>query len=93
MGIIDKTLLIAEVELLLKDINFQQPEKESLEWYLRNNLIDYLEDLKKIESPGDLKICTRILSRFCVESMDWDTPLFKRCTKITEIGLKIAKNS
>jgi len=93
MGTIDKTSLIAEVELLMRDINFQQPEKESLEWYLRNNLTDYLTELKKIESPSDLKISTRILSRFCLESMDWDTPLFKRCTKITELGLKIAKNS
>lgn len=93
MGIIDKTLLIAEVELLLNDISFKQPEKESLEWYLRNNLINYLENLKNIENPSDLKISTRILSRFCIESMDWDTPLFKRCTKITELGLKIVKNS
>lgn len=87
-----KNQLINEVELLLGDLDVNSPAFESLEWYLRNNLADYLKKIKTSENSHDLKIATKILSRFCLESMDWDTPLFKRCTKITEFGLKLAKN-
>jgi len=90
---IDKTQLIREIGLLLNDIEVKQPEKESLEWYLRNNLNDYLKVIDKVDNSNDLKIATKILSRFCLESMDWDTPLFKQCTKITELGLKLSKTT
>ena len=93
MMLSDKALLVAEVELFLRDLGLQKPQKESVEWYLQNNLIEYLSELQKTQNLCDLKTPTKILSRFCLDSMDWDTPLFKRCTKITELGLKIAKNS
>lgn len=86
------TQLITEVKLLIKELAAHESVKESHEWYLKNNLAIYLEELEKIKNTDELKIATRIFSRFCLESMDWDTPLFKRCTKITELGLKIAKN-
>ncbi len=91
MEIINKNKLISEVEVLLSELDVQQPQQESLEWYLKNNLYDYLQDVEKTNNANDLKIATKILSRFCLESMDWDTPLFKRCTKITELGLKVSK--
>lgn len=91
MAAINKEELIKEVTLFLKDIDTENPKLESLEWYLRNNLGDYLLDIKKADTSIQIKKATYILSRFCIESMDWDTYLFQRCTKITELGLKLAK--
>lgn len=91
--VIDKHELIKEAQLFLIDSKKNEPRKESLEWYLINNLIKYLEALNTSKTAGEIKVATEKLDMFCVESMDWDTSLFKRCTQITELGLKIAKNS
>ncbi len=91
METISKNQLIIEVRSFLNALAVQQPKQESLEWYLANNLEDYLKDLEEAQKPNEIKVATKILSRFCIESMDWDTPLFKRCTKITELGLKVSK--
>lgn len=93
MVVINKDQLVDAIKKLLEDLDIKQQERESLEWYLKNNLNDYLSSVERASTPNDLKKATRVLSRFCLDSMDWDTPLFKRCSQITELGLKIAKNS
>lgn len=90
---INKQQLINEVQSFLHDIEIMNPKKESLEWYLVNNLKKYLKELISAETITQIKKSTEIIDIFCVESMDWNTALFKRCTKITELGLKITKNS
>ncbi|OGT26075.1 MAG: hypothetical protein A3B71_04235 [Gammaproteobacteria bacterium RIFCSPHIGHO2_02_FULL_42_43] len=91
--LIEKQQLINEVQTFLQELKKNNPERESLEWYLINNLNRYLESLTAAGSAQEIKIATKILSRFCVDCMNWDTTLFKQCTKITHLGLKIAKNN
>ena len=93
MVAINKSQLLDEVKKFLTDLDIKQPKHGSLEWYLRNHLNDYLSSVEHADNPNDLKAPTRILSRFCVESMDWDTSLYKRCSLITGLGCMIAKNS
>jgi hypothetical protein len=85
-------ILIDKTQIFLNTIEKKAPKRESLEWYLINNLKDFLISIKQAQSKQALNTATRILSRFCLESMDWDTELFKTCSEITELGLKISKN-
>lgn len=87
-----KQKLISEVRLFLNELEKGKPVKESLEWYLINNLKKYLEALNVAVNVKQVKDATERLDMFCIESMNWDTQLFKRCTEITKAGLKIGKD-
>lgn len=88
---INKQELIKTGQDFLNNIEESRPKQESLEWYLINNLRKYLEVLNCAETAEQIKSATEKLDMFCIESMDWDTPLFKRCTTLTDLGLKVAK--
>ncbi len=88
---IDKHELIKEAQFFLYDLEGKEQKQESLECYLINNLKKYLEALNCAETAVQIQKATEDLDMFCLDSMDWDTPLFKRCTKITELGLKVSK--
>jgi len=90
MGI-DKNNLINEAQNFLDDLEKSNPENESLEWYLINNLKGYLTAINTATTTKQIKQATEKLDMFCVDSMNWNAPLFKRCTKITDLGLKLAK--
>ena len=79
------------IDALLKRIGDKSDVKESLEWYLRNNLSDYKRVLQSGESAQEVENATRALVRFCTESMDWNTPLYRECCAITDAGTKQAK--
>lgn len=89
--VIDKRELIRETQSFLTELKKNEPRKESLEWYLINNLINYLSVLNTSKTAMEIKTATEKLDMFCIECMDWNTPLFKRCTKITDLGLKLVK--
>lgn len=78
------TSLLAEVEAI-------SPQPESLEWYLANQVRKYVSALDAAGSAQDVENCTAVFSRFCTESMDWDTALYKRCAEATALGFKLAK--
>jgi hypothetical protein len=90
---INKYELIEQSQLLLCKLVNTEPKQESIEWYLINNLKQYLEILSNAETAMEIKKATEKLDMCCIESMDWNTPLFKRCAKITELVLKVEKNS
>jgi len=92
MMVIEKKELIDQVQLFLYELEKKEVLKESLEWYLINNLKKYVEKLNIAETSSQIKLATEKFDTFCIESMDWDTPLFKRCSKITELGLKLARS-
>ena len=88
---IEKQQLINQVQIFLEELKKKNPEKESLEWYLINNLNKYLTSLIIANTSQEIKIANEKLGMFCIDCMDWDTPLFKRCTEITNLGLKISR--
>lgn len=69
---------------LVERIELRAPEMESVEWYLLNNLNRFKEILENSPSKHEFENGMRVLSRFCIDSMDWNSPLFKAATSITE---------
>ena len=88
---LSKLELINEINNILRNIESDNLKTENIEWYLRNNLIEYLDSVKKANSRIDLENATKLLDRFCLEGMDWDNKLFKKCSELTSLGLKISK--
>lgn len=88
-----KLELIKQTTSFLGEIESLKPQKETLDWYLSNHLKKYLVSVKKADKPLEIRNATGILSRFCTESMDWDTELYKKCTVITSIGFKLGKEN
>lgn len=89
--VINKHQLISEIQKFLDNLEANNPSNESLEWYLINNLKEYFDEINNATTAKQIKQATEKFDMFCVDSMDWDTPLFERCTKLTNLGLKLAK--
>ena len=87
-----KLQLIMEINQFLIELKDKSPISESLEWYLINNLESYLKGVNEANTSGDVENLSDILDRFCVESMDWDTEIFRRCTRLTKLGIKLSKS-
>ena len=85
--------LVQSVNHLLEDIREAASVKESLEWYLSNNLLKFRDAFSKPATAEERKLAVHMLDRFCVDSMDWDSKLFKMCTMITEVGRALAKST
>lgn len=86
-----KENLIKQASSFLKELEHLNPKHGSLEWYLSNNLQTYLFSIKNADNQTEIQIATKILSRFCTESMDWDTELYKKCTDLTKTGFQLGK--
>jgi hypothetical protein len=84
--------LIAAIDTLLELLSQKPRERESLEWYLANNLDDYKRAVQDASDKGGIEDATRALNRFCTESMDWDNDLFRRCSEIVNLGFKLSKS-
>ncbi len=83
----NKQSLIDALENLLAEIEAHNLKKESLEWYLKNNIIKFIASAKSAQSQTEFKSASQIFSRFCTESMDWDTEQYRRCIKLANDGL------
>lgn len=76
--------LLQMLDALIEHIETRSPKAESVEWYLLNNLRQFKEISDSSPSRHEFENGLRVLSRFCVDSMDWDDSLFKAATAITE---------
>ncbi len=83
--------LTEKLNELQKQLIEQDIEEGSLEMYLLNHVNKFLNSLMEAASAQDVDNAASIFSRFCTESMDWDMPLYKQCTAITDRGFKLAK--
>lgn len=83
--------LLELIHRLRDDLEREAPVKDSVEWYLQNNLLDYEKALVSSKSKKEIKDSTRSLSRFCVDSLDWNSDIFRACTEITARGMRLAK--
>jgi len=84
-------LLVQSVDSYIAEFKKTEIHKDSDEWYLLNNLTDFRQLLITAKSKQDIKNASKILSRFCVESFNWDTNNFKKCVALSEEGFAVAK--
>ncbi|MBI2779500.1 MAG: hypothetical protein HYX62_06945 [Gammaproteobacteria bacterium] len=87
----DKQSVIESIDALIAKLELEKPQKDSLEWYLMNNLRAYRDALLAATEGREVERATHALSRFCTESMDWDTEVFRQCTAITTKGMRLAR--
>ncbi len=71
--------LLADAKELLADIQ-EAPNTTDVERGLRAALEPFVSTLEAEQRPQ--RPSTDTLSRFCVEHMDWDTPLYRRCSDL-----------
>lgn len=76
--------LLQMLSSLIERIESRRPRVETAEWYLLNNLRRFKEVSESSPSQQEFENAGHVLSRFNVDSMDWDDPLFKETTAITE---------
>lgn len=74
---------------IMAHIEARRPRAETMEWYLLNNLRSFKEVVENSPSQQEFENATHVLSRFNIDSMDWDNPLFKETTAITEQARRI----
>lgn len=74
---------------LIERIEARRPRIETREWYLLNNLHRFKDVAESSPSQHELENAEHVLSRFNVDSMDWDDPLFKETTAITEQARRV----
>jgi hypothetical protein len=84
--------IVQKINSLIEQIEGNAPAHESLEWYLLNNLEEYRSALEVSRSKLETDNATRMFCRFCTESMDWETPLYKSCMEIASMGWKLANS-
>ena len=78
------------ISTLLNKVAGQADVEESAEWYLRSHLIDYKRVLLRKTSSQEVEFATGALMRFCAQSLDASTPLYRDCVEIAEEGAKLA---
>jgi len=83
--------LVQRIDAYINELKTRNISRESDEWYLLNNLTKFQQSLNSAESKQDVKNASSILSRFCVESFNWDTDNFKKCVALSEEGFTLAK--
>lgn len=85
-------LLMQNIDSYITKLRKAAIRKDSDEWYLLNNLNDFRQSLVSAKSKQDVERASKILSRFCAESFNWDTDNFKKCAALSDEGFMVAKN-
>ncbi len=85
--------LLERADALLRDLKADAPARESVEWYLVNHLRAFRDALAAGDSRPHVENAARMLSRFCVDSMDWNIELFHKCSALTEDAMRAAKSA
>ncbi len=65
--------------------------KDTLNWYIYHHLLEYRKTLISSNDHIDLDRAASKFGMFCTESMDWDTPEYRKWIEISEIGDKISR--
>lgn len=47
--------------------------------YLRHAVMEFRQAVDAAREPSDATNAGRALSRFCTDTLDWDTDLYRRC--------------
>lgn len=84
--------LIVSIESKIAELENSNTPKDSIEFYLLNNLMKYRQSLVTAESKQDVENAASIFGRFCTESMNWDTDEYQKNIRLSESGYRIARN-
>ena len=74
--------LTEDAHRLADDLRASVQQPDSIERRLLSVLEPFLQTLEMDGSPQ--RGSTDMLSRFCIDSLDWSSPLFARCKDIVE---------
>lgn len=83
--------LLERADALLRSLKAAAPARESVEWCLANHLKAFRDALADGGARPHVENAARMLSRFCVDSMDWNTELFHKCSALTDDAWRAAK--
>lgn len=84
--------LVQSLDSYIAKLQKAEIRKKSDEWYLLNNLTDFRQSLVSAKAKQDIENASKMLSRFCTESFNWDTDYFKNCVAFSEQGFALAKH-
>lgn len=76
--------LIQIIDQLIKQLEARSLKVESVHWYLLNNLQRFKDVAENSPSLHAIENEVCALSRFSINSMDWEDELFKATAAITE---------
>lgn len=86
-----KDKLLNDIDNLLQTYcSAELMPKESQEWYLRNHLVD-LKHAVDDGSKAEVEKASRLLVRFCVDTMDWESDIYRDAAPVGEAGMKLSK--
>lgn len=75
---------------LLNQLSDQADVEESAEWYLRSYLVDYKRAFLRKSSSKELEFAIDAFMRFCAQSLDTQSALYRGCVEVAEEGAKVA---
>lgn len=84
--------LIGKIESRIAELRDFNVSKDSLEFYLLNNLVKYRQSLLSAESKQEIDNAASIFGRFCTESMDWGTKDYQAYISLSTQGYAAAKH-
>lgn len=76
---------------LLNQLSDQADVEESAEWYLRSYLVDYKRALLRKSSSREIEFATDAFMRFCAQSLDTGSALYRGCAEVAEEGAKVGE--
>lgn len=80
-----------QVDNLRTSLEASHPRPDSTEAYPLTHVRLLSDNARRSYSFDEVRNSARALSKFCVDSMNWDSPLFKRCEALTATVFKHAK--
>ena len=75
-------VLATDARRLADELRAGNPKADSVERYLLNALEPFLRSLEADGSPQPGS--TDALGRFCIDSLEWSSPLYVRCSALVE---------
>jgi hypothetical protein len=78
------------VDVVLSELSRQPPSRGTVEWYLEHHLLAFRRYLLRASSAGDVWIATTALDRFCRDSLDTGSDLYRKCAEIVELASKLS---
>ncbi len=83
--------VVNEANSFVASLKSQSPDKNSTEWSVITRVSDFLDALRDAHTTKEVIVASDILSRSAMDTLDWNSDLFHRITKLTERARKSAK--
>jgi hypothetical protein len=77
--------VIQKVQEVIQTLEGTNPKRESMEWYSINNLEQFKDSLERAGTISDIEKADLALSRFTVDSIEWNSRLMSLMQEIEKI--------